>query len=36
VHLDIGLSRQLSRTGDLIRRHTDAAAFDRALAEAAG
>jgi hypothetical protein len=36
VHLNIALSRQLSRTGDLIRLHTDAAEFDRALTEATG
>ena len=36
VQLNLGLGRQLSRTGDLMRLHTDAAEFDRALAEASG
>jgi hypothetical protein len=35
VQLNLGLGRQLSRTGDLMRLHTDAAGFDRALADAA-
>jgi hypothetical protein len=35
VQLTVGLGRQLSRTGGLIRLHTDAAAFERALSDAA-
>jgi hypothetical protein len=34
VHLNVGLGRQLSRTGDLMRLHTDPAEFDRAFADA--
>jgi hypothetical protein len=36
VQLNLGLGRQLSRTGDLMRLHTDAGGFERALAEAGG
>ena len=36
VQLNLGLGRQLSRTGDLMRLHTDPAEFDRALAAASG
>jgi hypothetical protein len=34
VQLNVGLSRQLSRTGSLMRVHADADEFERALAEA--
>jgi hypothetical protein len=34
VELNVGLGRQLSRTGSLMRVHADAREFDRALAEA--